>query len=577
MKYAALLFTFLNLLHLIFCDFDLVILHNNDIHGRFEQTERNSGTCQPKNRNTTCIGGFARTAHVIRKHREAAQNGTGPEVLYLYAGDTFIGTVWYTVHTWNISSTFMNLLRPDAQCLGNHEFDKGTKELGQYLSKLTFPTVTCNLDLSLEPNITPYVQKYIIIEKAGRKIGIIGYLTPETKKISSPEQTIFLDEIEEINKQAELLDQQGIKIIIAVGHSGYLKDKEIAEKVPLVDVVVGGHTNTFLWNGPQPDTDTIDGPYPTVITQPSGKKVPVVQAYAYTKYLGKLNLKFDDNGDLVHSYGQPILLKNLITQDKDVLELLEKYKPEVEKLSTEVGRSLVTLDGEDSSCRLRECNFGNLIADAFVLYKASSSQTVWTDTPIGITNAGGIRAAINPTHKGAITKGEIISALPYAKKLVSFKLSGADLVQTLECGIRGNGETSRGEFLQVSGIKVVYDASKPSYSRVVSVKVRCGNCSIPLYSDLNLSKNYTIVTSKYLTDGKDGFHVLKEKAMDLAYEKVTDVDTVVSYFNKYSPVFAEVEGRITFIKHDAVSRGSVFLSFNIVYLILAMINTYCFC
>ncbi|XP_072396633.1 protein 5NUC-like isoform X4 [Diabrotica undecimpunctata] len=466
MKYAVLVLTFLHLLNTIFCNFDLVILHNNDIHGRFEQTERNSGTCQPKNRNSTCIGGFARTAHVVRKHREAAQNGTGPEVLYLYAGDTFIGTVWYTVHTWNISSTFMNLLSPDAQSLGNHEFDKGTKELGQYLSKLAFPTITCNLDLSLEPNIKPYVQKYVIVEKANRKIGIIG----------------------------------------------------------------------------------------------------------------KLNLKFDDNGDLLHTYGQPILLKNLIPQDKDVLELLEKYKPGIEKLnSVEVGSSLVTLDGEDSSCRLGECNFGNLIADAFVLYKASSSQTVWTDAPIGITNAGGIRAAINPTHKGTITKGEIISALPYAKDLVTFKLSGADLVQTLECGIRGNGETSRGEFLQVSGIKVVYDASKPSFSRVVSVKLRCGNCSVPLYSDLNLSKNYTIITSKYLTDGMDGFHVLKEKAMDLAYEKVTDVDTVVSYFNKYTPVFAEVEGRITFIKRDEVSRGSVFLSFNIVYSILVMKSTFLFC
>ncbi|XP_072396631.1 protein 5NUC-like isoform X2 [Diabrotica undecimpunctata] len=554
MKYAVLVLTFLHLLNTIFCNFDLVILHNNDIHGRFEQTERNSGTCQPKNRNSTCIGGFARTAHVVRKHREAAQNGTGPEVLYLYAGDTFIGTVWYTVHTWNISSTFMNLLSPDAQSLGNHEFDKGTKELGQYLSKLAFPTITCNLDLSLEPNIKPYVQKYVIVEKANRKIGIIGYLTPETKKISSPEQTIFLDEIEEINKQAELLDQQGIKIIIAVGHSGYLKDKEIAEKVPLVDVVVGGHTNTFLWNGPQPDTDTIEGPYPTVITQPSGKKVPVVQAYAYTKYLGILNLTFSEMGDILSYSGQPELLVNSIPQDEDILKKLESYRPLTEAINGEIVASLqVTLDGH--SCRLMECNFGNLIADANVLYKASYSLISWTDFPIGLMNGGSIRASISRDSKLTVTRGEILETMPFGNQLVSLKLSGADLIKTLELGIRSNGETSRGEFLQVSGLKVIYDTSKPPMFRVVSVHVRCGLCEIPKYHPIELKKNYSIVTIDYLTNGFDGHYILKEKGFDKRYEDVSDVDALIWYLKRYDPVFAEVQGRITFVNKPSNLRS----------------------
>ncbi|XP_050515513.1 protein 5NUC-like isoform X3 [Diabrotica virgifera virgifera] len=570
MKYAALLFTFLNLLHLIFCDFDLVILHNNDIHGRFEQTERNSGTCQPKNRNTTCIGGFARTAHVIRKHREAAQNGTGPEVLYLYAGDTFIGTVWYTVHTWNISSTFMNLLRPDAQCLGNHEFDKGTKELGQYLSKLTFPTVTCNLDLSLEPNITPYVQKYIIIEKAGRKIGIIGYLTPETKKISSPEQTIFLDEIEEINKQAELLDQQGIKIIIAVGHSGYLKDKEIAEKVPLVDVVVGGHTNTFLWNGPQPDTDTIDGPYPTVITQPSGKKVPVVQAYAYTKYLGRLNLTFNDNGEVTAYSGQPVLLENSLAEDEDILNELEIYRPEVDRVNNLTAGALqVTLDGSTASCRHEECNFGNLITDAFVLYMANQSAESWTNAPIGIVNGGTIRTTITPYPSKSVSRGELLAALPFGNQVVSLKIKGKDLVQTLELGIRSDGETSYGEFLQVSGLRVVYDRSKPPMSRVVSVKSRCGNCDVPIYKDINLSMNYTIILQDFLADGNDGHYILKENTFDRISTDLGDVDVTQWYIQNYNPAFAEIQGRISFVTDGEVQ---IFSSKKLLFIALSCLT-----
>lgn len=92
------------------------------------------------------------------------------------------------------------------------------------------------------------------------------------------------------SEEAEALRNKGVNIIIALGHSGYQADKDIAKNCPLVDIVIGGHSNTFLYTGEQPDAEKIDGPYPTVIEQPSGKQVPVVQAYAFTKYLGELEL-----------------------------------------------------------------------------------------------------------------------------------------------------------------------------------------------------------------------------------------------------------------------------------------------
>lgn len=147
--------------------------------------------------------------------------------------------------------------------------------------------VAANLNFSYEPSLQK-IKKSVILERSGRKIGIIGYLTPETTKISSPGKTIFSDEVKSITAESQRLDSLGVKIIIALGHSGYLMDQKIAKEVPLVDVVVGGHTNTFLWNGPQPDSEVVEDPYPKVVTQDSGKTVPVVQAYAYTKYLGKV-------------------------------------------------------------------------------------------------------------------------------------------------------------------------------------------------------------------------------------------------------------------------------------------------
>lgn len=89
--------------------FDLLILHNNDLHGRFEETSKTSGTCSIDD----CVGGFARIAHVVREAREAATKGTGPKVLFLNAGDTYVGTSWFNVHKWNITVNFLNIIHPD--------------------------------------------------------------------------------------------------------------------------------------------------------------------------------------------------------------------------------------------------------------------------------------------------------------------------------------------------------------------------------------------------------------------------------------------------------------------------------
>lgn len=90
------------------------------------------------------------------------------------------------------------------------------------------------------------------------------------------------------------MDENGVKVIIALGHSGFESDMEIAENCPLIDVVVGAHSHSFLYSGRdyiEAPTEPIVGPYPTVITQDSGKQVPIVQAFAFTKYMGELKLR----------------------------------------------------------------------------------------------------------------------------------------------------------------------------------------------------------------------------------------------------------------------------------------------
>lgn len=184
-----------------------------------------------------------------------------------------------------------------------------------FIENAAFPIVTSNLDLSKQPNLaaTKLLNSTVLIVN-GRKIGVIGYLTPETKIISRTDEVIFLDEVTSIRREVEELKKQGVDILIALGHSGFEVDKKIAREVEDIDIVIGGHTNTFLYNGKQPDVEVPEGLYPTEVVQKSGRKVYVVQAYAYTKYLGNFTVTFDGEGEVTAISGNPVLVNSSIEE-----------------------------------------------------------------------------------------------------------------------------------------------------------------------------------------------------------------------------------------------------------------------
>lgn len=136
------------------------------------------------------------------------------------------------------------------QSLGNHEFDEAVDGLIPFIRNLTSPTVTANLLLNKVPELKEQANLHnsIIINKNGVKIGIVGYLTPETKFLAPKNDVDYEDEIIALKREVKKLKLSGIKILIALGHSGYYKDLEIAENVEDLDLVIGGHSNTFLTN-----------------------------------------------------------------------------------------------------------------------------------------------------------------------------------------------------------------------------------------------------------------------------------------------------------------------------------------
>lgn len=110
--------------------------------------------------------------------------------------------------------------------MGNHEFDDGVRGLVPFLKHVTFPVLACNLDLQEEPELENQknLTKSLILEKAGVKIGVIGYLTPDTKVLSAATRVIYFDEVQSIDKEAKRLKDLGVKVIIALGHSGFEMD-----------------------------------------------------------------------------------------------------------------------------------------------------------------------------------------------------------------------------------------------------------------------------------------------------------------------------------------------------------------
>lgn len=441
------------------------------------------------------------------------------------------------------------------QSLGNHEFDNGVSGVTPFIRNLTCPSLAANLILTSEPTLEAEknLMKSVVFNINGIKIGIIGYLTPDTKILAVRNNVEYIEEVTAVREEVKRLKSEDIQIFIALGHSGFDKDLEIAEKVEDIDLVIGGHTNTFLWNGNTTESERPQGPYPTVVRQKSGRRVPVVQAYAFTKYLGRLHVIFNSHGEVVSFDGDPILLNNSIPQDPSILSIVDRYRESIAQISEAVvGSASVVLDG--LSCRLQECNLGNLIADAVV--KKYASEYIgegWTDSPISVIQGGAIRASISHVDRPFnITQGDLYTVMPFEGTLVKVAINGSNIVKMLEHSVAAyNTLVPPGEFLQVSGLKVEFDFKNPPGARVTKVQVRCGKCDTPDYEPLNEAAEYNILTIGFTANGGDGFTVFESLPITaLSYNELL---CTAEYLNATALVHPEVEGRIIIHNADAIN------------------------
>ncbi|MCA0147391.1 5'-nucleotidase C-terminal domain-containing protein [Rossellomorea vietnamensis] len=492
--------------------FRLTILHTNDVHSHLENVP------------------YLHTA--IKEERK--KDG---DALLLDAGDVFSGTLFFNEYLGQADAAFMNEIGYDAMTLGNHEFDKGSEVLADFIRKLSFPVVSGNVDVRLDPHLAPIMKSEIpeqaesgniypsIIQTVkGIKIGIIGLTTEDTAFLSAPDKKIvFQDAEKKVLEEMTKLEAKGVNHIILLSHLGLRQDKMLAQKVKGIDIIVGGHSHTRLES-------------PLVYNMKSEPTL-IVQADEYGKSLGKLTAVFSDrgvltgwNGELLDVLGKNQIGNDVYPPDPWAVNRLEQLRGPIEKVkSMEVGTTNISLNGNRRDVRTKETNLGNLITDA-MLEKANQ----FNPTQIAFQNGGGIRNSISA---GTITLGDVLGVLPFGNTLVTLNLTGEEILLALEHSV-ANVDGEAGQFLQVSGMTYHFDPSKTIGNRITEVKIQG--------APLDRSKMYGVAVNAFLAGGGDGFTVLRN-AKDNG--RISDLhlnlyEVMSEYLTTHSPVSPQVEGRI---------------------------------
>ncbi len=222
-------------------DIRLTILHSNDMHSRIEPIPDDG-------RKYAGLGGMARRAAIIKKIRAAEEN-----VLLLDAGDIFQGTPYFNFFGGELEFKLMSEMKYDAATIGNHDFDNGTDGLYKMLPHANFPFLCANYDFSRNI-LHNHFQPYKIFQKDQLKIGVFG-LGIELKGLVNDHLsngTRYLDPIAIAKEMVLELEKKNCHLIICLSHLGYkysrdkVSDHTLAEQVSGIDLIIGGHTHTFL-------------------------------------------------------------------------------------------------------------------------------------------------------------------------------------------------------------------------------------------------------------------------------------------------------------------------------------------
>lgn len=511
-------------------NYNISFFHINDVHAHLDEFSSSGTDCTRPERG--CYGGYARVKTVIEEQRPNYEDS-----LWLNAGDEFQGTLFYSYYGGEKIAETLNELEFDAMTLGNHEFDGGDAELGEFLVNLTFPIISANVH-SQNENVNKTVKPYTIFEE--HNLALIGVTAPETATLSNSDaSTVFSNAIEAVQGAIdEIKATTNITRIAALTHIGYDKDQDLAKATTGLHLIIGGHSHTLLG-----DMEDAEGDYPTIVENQDGDEVFIVTAYRWGEYVGYIDVTYDPEGKILAYHGAPIHLTNTTKQDEDLQEEIEAWRIPFEEFAAEVlGTTEVELD--QTTCQQQECLLGDFMADAMLAYRQNNTDNV----DFALINAGGIRATID---EGDITRGEVLTSFPFGNAIVQVEIDGKALWEALEGIVTGvnvaNGEEVTSFFQVSSGIKVEYNPENDNNTKLIAVTI--GG------EPLNNDTTYQMVTLDFIAGGGDNIF---EPSTDFVSLDLQD-EVLTSYVQSQTPINIELDGRIEVVdsqREDTPGAGN---------------------
>jgi phosphodiesterase/alkaline phosphatase D-like protein/2',3'-cyclic-nucleotide 2'-phosphodiesterase (5'-nucleotidase family) len=572
----------------------LTVLHNND--GESSLLPLEYGVPDPANPEgdplLLPVGGVAAFKSV--QEREIADaRASGNAVLNVYAGDAFLASATLQCTLQDEDGPFYDAVAQrqmpyDAHIIGNHEFDFSPDTLERFIrdfatdGELTQPFLAGNLDFSKEPGFADLVDEdglivdpvtdgrvvggsYIVTDEAtGEQFGIVGMAPYYLRTISSPRDvkitaTNLVTVTQETQEEVDRLVAEGINKIILVSHlQDIAEDQQLIPQLRHVDVAVAGGGDELLVNsGVAQDMQLlpgeeapIDGEYPIIVQDADGRDVPIVTTAGNYKYVGRLDVAFDEAGEVTSvitdkSYPRPVIpesdvattlnLDDTVPPDAGIVTSVnEPVEACLSQFDDALVRSEVVLDVSRNGSRGRETNAGNMVADSYIyayqqLATANDLPPISNENPvIAVQNGGGIRQnagdvlPVGGIVPGSISRRNTLDVLAFFNFMTAVQeVPPEDLKAIFE---RAASRIGGGQFLQVSGLRVVYDVNQPAQqiaengtvtaegSRVVSLVLNDGT---PIVQDGQVvagAPSVTIVTNSFTAGGGDNYPWLGNNA-----------------------------------------------------------------
>ena len=461
----------------------LTILHTNDLHGHIRPWRGWEGELVGKT-----IGGFDRIAAVVKKVRAET-----PNILLLDAGDALGDTMIADLTQGRAIRELMNAVGYDVMSIGNHEPDFTASELREWIVGAKFLVLAANVTERMTGK--HFTTPYLVREIGGVKVGILGLAypnTPLTTGKKNVEELEFGAAAEAAQCFVPEMKSTGAQIIIALTHLGLGADKKLAQSVPEIDVIVGGHSHNRM-------TEAL-----TV-----GRTL-IVHAGAHGSDVGRLDLTIDD-GRIVGHQRRLITLDHVrVPADRATAELIEELeKPFRAQLDEVIGQAdaviprAQTLAGQEARIRDEVSPVDHLFAD--ILREATGSD-------LALLPGVGYGIAL---PAGPVTAEHLRNLLPHEGKVVTMKLTGAQIREILEQALTNtfsNDPKSKvGGMIQTAGVRFAYNADANVGSRLGKVSI--GNVS------LDPASRYSVATNSMLAHGGhnyrtffQGTHVIEHES-----------------------------------------------------------------